>query len=134
MTSATRAEIGTDIAASRTPQQAFHRIIDAIEADVRRPGFRGCPFNNASIEFRDPDHTARVAAAAYRRDLLDRLTTLTTSAAPRRAGAMRSLARQLAAPIDGASTNAAHLDPDGPESDVLALAHSLINSTTAPAK
>ena len=31
------------------PGGALLAILDAIEADLRRPGFRGCPFNNASI-------------------------------------------------------------------------------------
>jgi AcrR family transcriptional regulator len=128
------AEIDSDVAASRTPQQVLHRIITAIETDLRRPGFRGCPFNNASIEFNDPNHPARAAAATYRRDLLDRLRTLTISAAPRRAAAMRGVARQLAALIDGAYTSAAHLGPDGPASDALILAHSLINNISSSEK
>ena len=44
------------------PAAALLGILDAIEADLRRPGFRGCPFNNASIEFDDPQHPARVQA------------------------------------------------------------------------
>ena len=34
------------------PAAAVDAIFAAvIEADIRRPAFRGCPFNNASIEF-----------------------------------------------------------------------------------
>jgi hypothetical protein len=44
------------------PGGALLAILDAIETGLSRPGFRGCPFNNASIEFDDPQHPARVQA------------------------------------------------------------------------
>lgn len=51
------AAIGEEITAHEgDPGAALLAILDAIEADLSRPGFRGCPFNNASIEFDDAQH------------------------------------------------------------------------------
>jgi AcrR family transcriptional regulator len=107
--------VDADIAGSDSPRDAVFRILDAIEADLRRPEFRGCPFNNASIEFDDAEHPARVAARDYRRDLADRLVALV--------GDVRG--RQIAVLVDGAYTSAAHLGPEGPARDGLALAREL---------
>jgi hypothetical protein len=100
---------------------ALLAILDAIEADLRRPGFRGCPFNNASIEFDDPQHPARVQARAYREQLLGTLSWLAVQlargdggpGAGGGAGDGECLGAQLAVLIDGAYTSAAHLGPDG---------------------
>src|SRR6476646_4519871 len=108
------AAIDNDIATSPSPKVAARRVLKAIQADLARPGFRGCAFNNASIEFADPSHPARVAAREYRLALRERLTTIATALLPRRPAQARVLGNQLAALIDGAYTSAAHLGADGP--------------------
>src|SRR5690348_9019160 len=66
--------VDADVAAAADdPAAALLAILDAIAADLRRPGFRGCPFNNASVEYDAADHPAREAARAYRARLRDRL-------------------------------------------------------------
>jgi AcrR family transcriptional regulator len=105
------------------PAGALLAVIAAIEADLHRPDFRGCPFNNASIEFDDPDHPARTEARSYRRMLLDQLTALARALDPEQGTA---LASTLAVLVDGAYTNAAHLGPDGPAAIGLAHARQLI--------
>ena len=105
------------------PVVALHGVLDAIEADLRRPGFRGCAFHNAGMEYDDPAHPARVAARDYRAALLERLTALADR--PRPGG---QLAGQLATLIDGAYTSAAHLGPDGPAAAGMALAHDLVDT------
>jgi AcrR family transcriptional regulator len=109
------AAVDADIAESRSPSEAVLRILDAVEADVRRPDFRGCPFNNASIEFDDADHPARRTARAYRQELADRFVALSGD----------RLGHQLAVVVDGVYTSAAHLGPDGPAREGLALARQL---------
>ncbi len=113
------------------PAAALLSILDAVEADVRREGFRGCPFNNASIEYPDPSHPARVAAREYRAALHGRLTALCGRLLP--APAAAALGGQLAVLIDGAYTNAAHLGPDGPASSGLDLARALVHAATQTA-
>ena len=103
---------------------ALHNLVAAVRADVARPGFRGCPFHNASSEYADPQHPARIAARDYRAALRDRL--LVRARQLTRTGA-DALAGQLATLLDGAYTNAAHLGPDGPAAAGLDLADDLIS-------
>jgi AcrR family transcriptional regulator len=116
--------IADRIARASDPRVALHAILDDIEHDVRRDDFRGCAFNNASIEFDDPEHPARARARAHRELLLTELTGLAVALSP---GHGRVLGGQLAVLIDGAYTSAAHLGPDGPAEAGLALAHQLID-------
>lgn len=100
------------------PERAVEAVFAAIAADVARPTFRGCAFNNASIEFRDPTHPARVAAREYRSELRRRLVALAERVRP---GAGETLGAQLALVIDGMYTNAAHLGAEGPAASGPAL-------------
>jgi AcrR family transcriptional regulator len=110
--------------AALPPADALRAVLAAVRADIARPGFRGCAFNNASIEYDDPRHPARAAAREYRTALHARLRTLADRLLPDQA---RALGGQLAVLVDGAYTNAAHLGPQGPAADGLALAGHLID-------
>jgi AcrR family transcriptional regulator len=105
------------------PAAAIRAIFDAVRHDLARPGFRGCAFNNASIEFSDPDHPARRAARDYRAGLHRRLTDLARAARP---DTGPELGAQLAVLIDGMYTSAAHLGPTGPAATGPALADALL--------
>ncbi len=105
------------------PEAALRAVFAAIRADVQRPSFRGCAFNNASIEFADPDHPARTAAREHRGALLDRLGRLAIAIDP---DGGNQLAAQLALVIDGMYTSGAHLGPEGPAAGGAALADALI--------
>jgi AcrR family transcriptional regulator len=109
------------------PDAALLSIVDAIEADLRRDGFRGCAFNNASIEYDDPAHPARAAARVYRAGLLDRLREQARRLLPADEPAAEQLAGRLAVLIDGAYVSTAHLGPDGPAAAGLALARDLVD-------
>jgi AcrR family transcriptional regulator len=110
-------------AAAGDPVRALDGVLDAIEADVRRDGFRGCAFNNASIEFQDPQHPARIEARRYREELARRLVELGTAVSSTDGP---EVGRQLAILIDGVYTNAAHLGADGPAAAGLQLARRLL--------
>jgi len=105
------------------------RHLSVIEDDLRRPQFRGCAFNNASIEFDQPAHPARIEARRYREQLALRLTRLARQLAGPRRGT--PLGQQLAVLIDGAYANAAHLGPDGPAAAGLNLARQLVAARRA---
>jgi AcrR family transcriptional regulator len=109
---------------SASPAAAIRALFAAVAEDVARDGFRGCAFNNASIEFADPGHPARRVARQYRAGLLERLRRLTRALAGGRAG--RDLADELALVIDGMYTSAAHLGPGGPARRGPALARALV--------
>jgi AcrR family transcriptional regulator len=116
--------IDADIDAhSGYPAAALRAILDAVEADLRRTDFRGCPFGNAGAEFDDRDHPAQRVAMRYRAELRGRLTALA-------AGLGRpadDLGDELAVLIDGAYLSAAHLGPDGPAAAGLRLARRLVD-------
>ena len=109
---------------AQRPAAALGAIFDAVARDVARTNFRGCAFNNASIEFADPRHPARAAARAYREELLSRLRILTGQICTPRAA--DRLAAHLALIIDGMYTSAAHLGAGGPAAEGRALAMALI--------
>lgn len=110
---------------------ALRSILEAVEVDIRRPGFRGCPFNNAGVEYGDPEHPARVAARQYRTELHERLLRLARRLLSSNASAAERLASQLAVLIDGAYTSAAHLGPSGPAASGLDLARQLVEDAAA---
>jgi AcrR family transcriptional regulator len=116
--------IDADIQRHADPGAALDAIFRAIAADVTREGFRGCAFNNASVEFADAGHPARAAARDYRERLLQRLRTLTSRLCPPRAA--DRLADRLALVIDGMYTSAAHLGAEGPAREGRAFARSLV--------
>lgn len=116
--------VDRDAAGAAGPGDALRAVLAAIEADLRRDGFRGCAFNNAAMEYDDPAHPARVAARDYRRDLHGRLSALATALAGPDRGPV--LGARLAVLVDGAYTSAAHLGPAGPAADGLALARDLV--------
>ena len=107
------------------PRRGIEAIFTAIVADLARPAFRGCAFNNASVEFPDPAHPARAAARGYRAALLDRLTALAERLAP---GEGERVGAQLALIVDGMYVSAAHLGPDGPAATGPALARAVLDA------
>lgn len=105
--------IDADIAHHEDPRDAIMAIIEAVEADVAGPSFRGCAFNNASIEFGDPANSARTVAREYREGLQDRLINLATTICGGGAEGKR-LGEEIALIIEGMYLSAAHLGSSGP--------------------
>jgi AcrR family transcriptional regulator len=126
----TLALIDADIERHRArPAAAVRALFDAVAADIAAEGFRGCAFNNASVEFADPGHPARRVAREYRAALRRRLRILARAIAPGRAA--RDLADELALVIDGMYTSAAHLGAGGPARRGRALARRLVEQHAA---
>jgi AcrR family transcriptional regulator len=62
-----RAEVQTHLDNPRLSARGkILKIFDMIVAMVEAPGFRGCPFHNASAEVADPQHPIRLAANSQR--------------------------------------------------------------------
>jgi AcrR family transcriptional regulator len=122
--------IDADTRAAATPADALRAVLAGVEADLRREGFRGCAFHNASTEF-PPGHPAREIARDYRSGLLDRLRGPAAALLP--PAAADALARQLAVLVDGAYVSTAHLGPDGPAAEGLALARALVDAASGDA-
>ena len=112
------------------PRAALLSVVDAVERDVTRTGFRGCPFTNVSSEYDDPQHPARSAAADYKFELHTRLERLAEDLVP---GGGEDLAAQLHLIIDGMYLSGGLLGPDGPAAHGRQLAEKLIDAAVARA-
>ena len=112
------------------PRAALLSVVDAVEKDVTRTGFRGCPFTNVSSEYDDPQHPARSAAADYKYELHMRLLTLAGQLVP---GHGEDLAAQIHLIIDGMYLSGGLLGPDGPAAHGRQLAEKLIDAAIVPA-
>jgi len=112
------------------PRDALLCVVDIVEADVTRAGFRGCPFTNVSSEYDDPQHPARSAAADYKFELHARLERLSDELIP---GAGEDLAAQIHLIIDGMYLSGGLLGPDGPASHGRQLAEKLVDIARAEA-
>ncbi|MPQ98788.1 TetR family transcriptional regulator [Modestobacter sp. I12A-02628] len=110
------------------PRAALLSVVDAVESDVTRTGFRGCPFTNVSSEYDDPQHPARSAAADYKYELHERLLGLAGELVPARA---EDLAAQVHLIIDGMYLSGGLLGPDGPASHGRDLAERLVDAAVA---
>lgn len=110
------------------PRGALMAVVDVVEADVTRTGFRGCPFTNVSSEYDDPQHPARSAAADYKYELHMRLVQLSEELVP---GHGDDLAAQLHLIIDGMQLSGGLLGPDGPASHGRQLAERLVDAAIA---
>ena len=110
------------------PRAALLSVVDAVEREVTRTGFRGCPFTNVSSEYDDPHHPARGAAADYKFELHMRLERLAEQVVP---GRGEDLAAQVHLIIDGMYLSGGLLGPDGPASHGRALAERLIDVARA---
>lgn len=100
---------------------ALLAVLDAVEADLARPGFRGCPFGNAAVDYDDPAHPARTIAREYREELRRRLRELSE-----RLSGDTVLGDRVAVLVDGAYLSAAHLGADGPARAGIDLARELV--------
>jgi AcrR family transcriptional regulator len=110
------------------PRAALLAVVDAVEREVTRTGFRGCPFTNVSSEYDDPQHPARSAAADYKFELHSRLEGLADQLIPGRGD---DLAAQIHLIIDGMYLSGGLLGPDGPAAHGRQLAERLIDAATA---
>jgi AcrR family transcriptional regulator len=110
------------------PRAALLSVVDAVEREVTRVGFRGCPFTNVSSEYDDPQHPARSAAADYQFELHMRLERLAGELVPGRGD---DLAAEVHLIIDGMYLSGGLLGPDGPASHGRALAEKLIDIAVA---
>src|SRR3712207_1798932 len=106
------------------PRAALLSVVDAVERDVTRAGFRGCPFNNVSSEYDDPHHPARSAAADYKFELYARLERLAEQVVP---GRGEDLAAHIHLIIDGMYLSGGLLGPDGPAAHGRRLAERLVD-------
>jgi len=105
------------------PRRQLRDLFAALAKFTTRPDFRGCPFVNTAVEFREAGHPGRVVAVAHKRELRRRLDDLC-----RRLGVAdpTALAGQLHLLMEGAYSAGNTLGPDGPAALVAVAAEALV--------
>jgi AcrR family transcriptional regulator len=115
--------IGTAERLSSTPRGQLEQLFAGLEAEVRSPEYRGCPFLNAATELADPEHPAHDVIRRHkhrlRRWMRDRA---------REAGAVNPdlLSRQLMIIVDGAQAQSVIEHSSKPAHDARGIATALI--------
>jgi AcrR family transcriptional regulator len=112
-------------AASDTPRGQLEAFFVQLEAMVRLPEFRGCPFSNAAAELADLDHPAH---AVVRRHKLRIRRWMLARARAAGAGDPELLTRQLMLVFAGAQSQALLERSPRPARDARMLADSLIDA------
>ncbi len=85
--------------APASPIERVDAVFAILAEGCATPGFRGCPFINAAVEYPDPRHPASVAGAEHRRWILDLFHSLVVEATIRQPD---RVAAQLALLYDSA--------------------------------
>jgi AcrR family transcriptional regulator len=70
--------------APASPIQRIDAVFAILANGCETPGFRGCPFINAAIEYPDPQHPARLAGAEHQQWILELFRSLVVEARIRR--------------------------------------------------
>jgi AcrR family transcriptional regulator len=111
--------------ASATPRGQLEAFFAQVEAMVKLPEFRGCPFTNASSELADPDHPAHAVVRRHKERI--RRWILTRA---RAAGAANpaQLSRQLMLVFAGVQSEALVERSSRPAREARELARTLIDA------
>jgi AcrR family transcriptional regulator len=116
--------------AADTPRGQLEAFFAQLEAMVRSPEFRGCPFSNASSELADPEHPAHKVVRRHKERL--RRWILTRARAAGAADPAR-LARQLMLVFAGAQAQSLVQRSAGPARDAHEIAKALIDQAVEQA-
>jgi len=113
---------------ARHPNDARQQVRDLFTALAKfttRPDFRGCPFINTAVEFREPGHPGRTVAIAHKREMHRRLEELCG-----RLGTANptGLAGQLQLLMEGAYSAGNTLGEDGPAAMVTEAAEAMVEA------
>ncbi|MFD8607921.1 TetR/AcrR family transcriptional regulator [Streptomyces sp. NPDC059631] len=119
------AQAGEELAADKV-----RAVCRTIAAGIRSPGFRGCAFLNAAVEYPDPDHPVHRAVLAHRQWFLDTVTELlarTGGDAPAEAAG-----RHLVMLRDGAMASGCLSDPELVAETFLQGVEGILRARSAP--
>ncbi|WP_448187315.1 TetR/AcrR family transcriptional regulator [Azospirillum sp. sgz301742] len=107
------------------PRAQLKALFASLGKWTAHPKFRGCPFINASVEFRDTDHPGRAIAERHVRAMRDRLRGLAEAAGARDPEA---LAGHLLLLMQGAYAGGRMLGPEGADRAIPEAAAVLIDA------
>jgi len=112
--------------AGNEPREALRAQLAGIARFVAHASYRGCPFQNVTAEFADPQHPARVVAIQVCNELRARVRGLVMAIPGIRDAEV--LTDQIVLLIDG-TLSAAHMQgSDGPQRQLISAADTLIDA------
>ena len=114
--------LGARGAAGGDTDMTLRLLSEAVAREVRAPGFRGCPFINASAAHPEPGHPTRVVVDAHRQWLLAAFEELAVSAGIHRS----TVAEELMMLRDGAMVSGYLGDAAGVGPALLSASRALI--------
>ena len=114
--------IAARIAAGDDTDATLRLLSEAVAREVRSPGFRGCPFINASAAYPDPEHPTRAVVEGHREWLLAEFEDLAVSAGIHRS----TVAEELMMLRDGAMVSGYLGDAEGVGPALLSASRALI--------
>jgi AcrR family transcriptional regulator len=112
-----------------TPRDQLKQLFAELEACIRSPDFRGCPFTSAASELADPDHPAHPVIRRHKERLRRWMLTRARAAG---AADPAKLARQLMVVFDGALVQSLVHRSAQPARDARELAEALVDAATRP--
>ncbi len=112
------------------PRAQLKALFAALGKWTAHPQFRGCPFINTNVEFRDTDHPGRAIAGRHARAMRGRLCDLAAAAGARDPEA---LAEHLLLLMQGAYAGGRMLGPDAAVRAIPSAAAVLIDTACDPA-
>lgn len=115
--------------ADAEPREAMRAQLTGIARFVAHPSYRGCPFQNVTAEFADPQHPARVVVLDTCNELRRRVLGLVTSIPGIREPEV--LTDQLVLLIDGTLSAANMQGSEGPQKQLISAADTLIDAQLA---
>jgi AcrR family transcriptional regulator len=117
--------------AGSDPREAMRAQLSGIARFVSQQSYRGCPFQNVTAEFADPQHPARMVAIQVCDELRKRVHSLVTAIPGVRDAEV--LTDQIVLLIDG-TLSAAHMQGSGgPQRQLISAADALIDAQLRPA-
>jgi AcrR family transcriptional regulator len=108
------------------PRDGLMAFLTDLAERTARPGYRGCGLSNAAIEHPDPDHPARVAALASKRELRASLEGIARGIG---AGEPEALADGLLLLVEGAFATGQIFGAGGPARNLARTADTLIEAS-----
>lgn len=112
------------------PRAQLMALFDALDAQTRRPGYRGCALTNAAVEYPAADHPGRLVSVEHKQQLREKLRELTKAMDAKKP---KKLADALLLLLEGAYVSTQLFGADGPASAARGAAEALIEAHTRKA-
>lgn len=117
------------LAEGKDARICLHEWLSGIQERATKPDYRGCGNSNAVVEYPHPEHPARQAAIAIKRQFRERYRTLAKALG---AHAPAELGDMLMLLIEGAHLSGQFFGPEAPARHLVRAAEMLVDAHVSP--